>query len=90
MEESAMFTGLLALLDDLTLVLDDVAALTKVAAKKTAGIATDDLAVNAEALVGFEPARELPIIGKVFLASLLNKVWLVPLALRLGRRLPLL
>jgi predicted DNA repair protein MutK len=78
-----MMTGLLALLDDLTIIIDDVAALTKVAAKKTAGLATDDLAVNAEALVGLEPARELPIIWKVFVASMLNKGWLIPLALLL-------
>ena len=51
-------TGLLALLDDITAILDDVAALTKVAAKNTAGIAGDDLAVNAEVLVGIDPSRE--------------------------------
>ena len=75
--------GLLALLDDLTMLLDDVAALSKVAAKKTAGIAGDDLAVNAEGLVGLAPERELPIVGKVALGSLANKVVLVPLALAL-------
>lgn len=76
-------TGLLALLDDITTVLDDVAALSKVAAQKTAGIAGDDLAVNAEGLVGIDPARELPIIGRVALGSVVNKVVLVPLALAL-------
>lgn len=76
-------TGLLALLDDITVIMDDVAALTKVAAKNTAGIAGDDLAVNAQGLVGLEPARELPIVGKVALGSALNKVVLVPLALAL-------
>lgn len=76
-------TGLLALLDDITTILDDVAALTKVAAKKTAGLAGDDLAVNAEGLVGLQPSRELPIVGKVALGSLANKFVLVPLALAL-------
>jgi predicted DNA repair protein MutK len=76
-------TGLLALLDDITTILDDVAALSKVAAQKTAGIAGDDLAVNTQGLVGLDPARELPIVGKVALGSALNKVVLVPLALAL-------
>jgi uncharacterized protein len=76
-------TGLLALLDDVTTILDDVAALSKVAAQKTAGIAGDDLAVNAQGLVGLEPSRELPIVGKVALGSLANKAVLVPLALAL-------
>src|SRR5688500_13209558 len=74
-------TGLLALLDDITTILDDVAAMSKVAAQKTAGIAGDDLAVNAEGLVGLDPARELPIVGQVALGSVVNKVVLVPLAL---------
>ncbi len=76
-------TGLLALLDDITAILDDVAVLSKVAAKKTAGIAGDDLAVNAEGLVGLDPKRELPIVGKVALGSTINKVILVPVALML-------
>lgn len=78
-----MATGLLALLDDITSILDDVAALSKVAAQKTAGIAGDDLAVNAEGLVGLTPARELPIVGQVALGSIVNKFVLVPLALAL-------
>jgi len=76
-------TGLLALLDDITTVLDDVAAMSKVAAQKTAGIAGDDLAVNAQGLVGLAPSRELPIVGKVALGSTVNKFVLVPLALAL-------
>ena len=76
-------TGLLALLDDITAIMDDVAALTKVAAKNTAGIAGDDLAVNAHGLVGIDPSRELPIVGRVALGSTLNKFVLVPLALLL-------
>lgn len=80
-------TGLLALLDDMSTILDDVATMTKVAAKKTAGIAGDDLAVNAEGLVGLSPARELPIVGKVALGSAANKCVLIPLALVLPQAL---
>jgi predicted DNA repair protein MutK len=76
-------SGLLALFDDIILIMDDVATMSKVAAEKTAGIAGDDLAVNAEGLVGLQPSRELPILGKVALGSLANKVVLVPLALAL-------
>lgn len=76
-------TGLLALLDDMSTILDDVATMSKVAAKKTAGIAGDDLAVNAEGLVGLDPKRELPIVGKVALGSAVNKLVLIPLALLL-------
>lgn len=76
-------TGLLALLDDMSTLLDDVATMSKVAAKKTAGIAGDDLAVNAEGLVGLDPKRELPIVGKVALGSAVNKCVLIPLALLL-------
>ena len=75
--------GLLALLDDVTAILDDVAALSKVAAEKTVAIAGDDLAVNAQELVGIAPARELPIVAKVGLGSLVNKIVLIPIALML-------
>ena len=78
-----MSSGLLALLDDITVLLDDVAAMSKIAAKKTAGIVGDDLAVNANAVVGIDPKRELPIVGKIALGSLLNKAVLIPLALTL-------
>lgn len=76
-------TGLLALLDDMASLLDDIATMSKVAARKTAGLAGDDLAVNAEVLVGLSPKRELPIVGKVALGSCLNKLVLIPLALLL-------
>lgn len=76
-------SGLLAVLDDITLLLDDVAAMSKIAAKKTAGIVGDDLAVNANAVVGIDPKRELPIVGKIALGSLVNKAILIPLALTL-------
>jgi len=73
--------GLLALLDDIATVLDDVAVMAKVATKRTIAIAGDDLAVGAEALVGLHPSRELPIVWTVTKGSLLNKAWLVPAAL---------
>ena len=76
-------SGLLAVLDDITLILDDVAAMTKLAAKKTVAIVGDDLAVNANVVVGIEPNRELPIVGKIALGSLANKAVLIPLALAL-------
>jgi uncharacterized protein len=73
--------SLLALLDDITLVLDDVAVMTKVAAKKTAGVLGDDLALNAQQVAGIRADRELPVVWKVALGSLVNKVILVPVAL---------
>lgn len=73
--------GLLALLDDIATVLDDVAVMAKLATKKTAAIAGDDLAVGAQAMVGLHPSRELPIVWAVAKGSLINKAWLVPLAL---------
>lgn len=78
-----MSGGLLALLDDVTLILDDVASMSKIAAKKSAAIVGDDLAVNANVVVGLEPSRELPIVGKIALGSLANKAVLIPLALAL-------
>lgn len=78
-------TGLLALLDDLTMILDDIATMSKVAAVKTAGIAGDDLAVNAQGLVGLKPDRELPVVGRVALGSVANKFVLIPLALLLPK-----
>ena len=74
-------SSLLALIDDITTVLDDVALLTKVAAKKTAGVVGDDLAVNANQVTGVDPARELPVVWAVAKGSLLNKAILVPAAL---------
>lgn len=76
--------GLLSLLDDITNILDDVATLSKVAAKKTTGIVGDDLAVNANQLVGIDPKRELPIVWKVAKGSLVNKAILVPSALAIS------
>lgn len=81
-------TSLLALLDDITTVLDDVAVLSKVAAKKSAGVLGDDLAVNAEQVAGVHAARELPVVWAVAKGSLLNKAILVPAALLMSALAP--
>lgn len=73
--------SLLMLLDDITSMLDDVALMTKMAAKKTAGVVGDDLALNANQVTGVSAERELPIIWKVAKGSLINKVILIPAAL---------
>jgi len=73
--------SLLALLDDIATVLDDVAVLTKVAAKKTAGVLGDDLALNAQQVTGVSADRELPVVWAVAKGSMLNKAILVPVAL---------
>ncbi len=76
-----MASSLFALLDDITTILDDVALLTKVAAKKTAGVVGDDLALNAQQLTGVVADRELPVVWAVAKGSLVNKAILVPAAL---------
>lgn len=76
-----MAGSLLLLLDDIATVLDDVAVMSKVAAKKTAGVLGDDLALNAQQVTGVKADRELPVVWKVAKGSLLNKCILVPLAL---------
>lgn len=73
--------SLLALLDDITTLLDDVATMSKVAVQKTSGVVGDDLALNAEQVVGFSPERELPVVWEVAKGSILNKLILVPMAL---------
>ena len=84
-----MATGsLLALLDDITTVLDDVALLTKLAAKKTAGVLGDDLALNAQQVAGLQAARELPVVWAVAKGSLVNKLILVPAALLISWAFP--
>ena len=75
------FASLFTLLDDITAVLDDVALMTKMAAKKTAGVVGDDLALNANQVTGVSAERELPIIWRVAKGSLINKLILIPLAL---------
>src|SRR5262245_44831008 len=76
-----MATSLLALLDDIASVLDDVSVLIKVAAKKTAGVLGDDLALNAQQVAGVRAERELPVVWAVAKGSLVNKAILVPAAL---------
>jgi uncharacterized protein len=83
-----MATSLLALIDDIATVLDDVALLTKVAAKKTAGVLGDDLALNAQQVAGVRADRELPVVWAVCKGSLRNKVILVPAALAISIVLP--
>jgi hypothetical protein len=76
-----MASSLLALIDDIASLLDDVSVLTKVAAKKTAGVLGDDLALNAQQVTGVNPDRELPVVWAVAKGSLINKAILVPAAL---------
>lgn len=80
--------SLFTLLDDLAVLLDDVAVMTKVATKKTAGVLGDDLALNAEQVSGVTTDREWPVVWAVATRSLLNKAILVPLALALSAFLP--
>lgn len=75
-----MATGFFALLDDIAMLMDDVAVASKTAMAETAGILGDDLAVNAEQAVGFESSRELPVLWSIGKGSMLNKAIIVPLA----------
>ena len=83
-----MATSLLVLLDDIASVLDDVAAMSKIAAKKTAGVLGDDLALNAQQVAGVKADRELPVVWAVARGSMLNKVILVPAALLIAAFAP--
>ena len=76
-----MASSLLILLDDIATVLDDVAVMSKVAAKKTAGVLGDDLALNAQQVSGVRSEREIPVVWSVAKGSFINKLILVPLAL---------
>ncbi|MCW0413627.1 Inner membrane protein YedI [Xanthomonas sacchari] len=80
--------SLFTLLDDIATLLDDVSLLTKVAAKKTAGVLGDDLALNAQQVTGVNADRELPVVWAVAKGSLLNKAILVPAALAISAWLP--
>jgi hypothetical protein len=80
--------SLFALLDDIASILDDVAAMSKIAAKKTAGVLGDDLALNAQQVSGVKAERELPVVWAVALGSLKNKAILVPAALAISAFLP--
>jgi predicted DNA repair protein MutK len=81
-------TTLLALIDDIATILDDVATMTKVAAKKTAGVLGDDLALNAQQVTGVRAQRELPVVWAVAKGSMVNKAILVPAALLISWLLP--
>jgi uncharacterized protein len=83
-----MTTSLLALIDDIATVLDDITLLTKVAAQKTAGVLGDDLALNAQQVAGVAADRELPVVWAVCKGSLVNKLILVPTALLLSTLAP--
>ena len=83
-----MASSLFVLLDDIATLLDDVAAMTKVAAKKTAGVLGDDLALNAQQVTGVNAERELPVVWAVAKGSLVNKAILVPAALLISAFVP--
>lgn len=81
--------SLFTLIDDIATILDDVSVMTKVAAKKTAGVLGDDLALNAQQVTGVRADRELPVVWAVAKGSALNKVILVPVALLISAVLPI-
>lgn len=83
-----MASGLFAILDDVASLLDDTATMSKIAAKKTAGLLGDDLAVNAEQATGFQASRELPVLWAITKGSLLNKLIILPFAFLLSAYLP--
>lgn len=83
-----MTGGIFAVLDDIAVLLDDAAVMSKVAAKKTAGILGDDLAVNAEKATGFRASRELPVLWAITKGSFINKLIILPLAFLLSGYLP--
>ncbi|MGA9639307.1 DUF808 domain-containing protein [Flavobacterium sp.] len=84
-----MASGIFALLDDIAAIMDDVAVMSKVAAKKTAGILGDDLAVNAEKASGFISSREIPVLWAITKGSMLNKLIILPIAFLLSAFSPL-
>lgn len=82
------FSSLFTLIDDIASILDDVALMTKTAAKKTVGVVGDDLALNANQVTGATAERELPIVWAVTKGSFVNKLILIPIALLLSAFLP--
>ncbi|SHK94350.1 hypothetical protein SAMN05444266_101672 [Chitinophaga jiangningensis] len=84
-----MASGIFAILDDITALLDDVSVTAKVATQKTAGILGDDLAVNAEKATGFLSSRELPVLWAITKGSFLNKLIIIPIALLLNVFFPI-
>ena len=83
-----MASGFFALLDDIAVLMDDVAVMGKIATKKTAGILGDDLAVNAEKATGFVSSREIPVLWAITKGSFLNKIIILPVILLLNLFLP--
>ena len=84
-----MASGFFAILDDIAALMDDVAVMSKVAAKKTAGILGDDLAVNAEKASGFASSREIPVLWAITKGSFINKVIILPVAFLLSAFFPI-
>lgn len=84
-----MASSFFALLDDISVLMDDVATMSKVATEKTAGILGDDLAVNAEKSSDFLNSRELPVLWQITKASLLNKAMILPVAFLLSAFVPI-
>jgi uncharacterized protein len=84
-----MASGFFALLDDIAVLMDDVAAMSKLATKKTAGILGDDLAVNAEKASGFVSSREMPVLWAITKGSFINKLIILPLIFLLSAFLPI-
>jgi hypothetical protein len=83
-----MTSGILSILDDIALLMDDVVILSKAATKKTIGILADDLAINADKASGFVSSRELPVLWKLTKGSFLNKVIILPAIFLLSAYLP--
>lgn len=83
-----MASGFFAVLDDISALMDDVASMSKIATKKTAGILGDDLAVNAEKATGFLASREIPVLWAITKGSFLNKLIILPIAFLLSAYLP--
>ena len=83
-----MTSGFFAILDEITVLMDDVVTMTKISAKKTAGILADDLAVNAEKSSGFSSSRELPVLWAITKGSFLNKLIILPFVFLLSAFLP--
>jgi predicted DNA repair protein MutK len=83
-----MAAGILAVFDDIAMLLDDAATMSKVATKKTAGVLGDDLAVNAEKASGFAASRELPVLWEITKGSFINKLIILPLAFLLSAFVP--
>ncbi|WP_127024164.1 DUF808 domain-containing protein [Flagellimonas beolgyonensis] len=83
-----MSSGFFAVLDDISALMDDVASMSKIATKKTAGILGDDLAVNAEKATGFLSSREIPVLWAITKGSFLNKLIILPIAFLLSAYLP--